>query len=437
MKITIYRADQGDCLLLHSSSGTRILVDGGTRAAYVSHVREDLGRLARSQIPIDLVCLSHIDDDHIGGIRQLIDDLTAWRVYRYQKSSGNTSFKRPGFPQPPEVSALWHNAFKDQVGDNSGEIESQLVATARVVNLNPRLLEAGIAQHAADYGSLTAGVKDSLLLARRAGPRQLKIPVNKPFGGRLVVVDRRAGTPDRVQVGDIALTVVAPFMDDLRKLRTEWNRWLAKNKAAVKEIRRQAQQDEGLYPMDEGQVVLSSLLALATELGKRGAVTIPNLASIMLLAEGDGKTILLTGDGHADDILKGLKRQQKLDGNDRIHVDVLKVQHHASEHNIHRSFCEAVSADHYLFCGDGAHENPDLNALQAILDSRLGVAGDEAPSVRPFRFWFSGSPQTALSPDRSDHMRKVETMIKKAAAKSHGRLTYRFLRQGSKLQFTA
>jgi len=436
MKIMIFRADQGDCLLLGSSGGTHILVDGGTREAYKRQIGAALGLLAEAKTPIDLVCLSHIDDDHIGGIRQLMDDLAAWRVFDYQVSTGNNGFKKPEVPRPPEVFALWHNAFKDQVGDNSAEIESQLVANARVVNLNPRLIDASISHHAEEYGNLATGVKDALLLARRISPRQLKIPVNKPFKGWLVMVDRSDGLPGKVAVGDIGLTVIGPFKEDLRRLRTEWNRWLAKNKAAVREIRKQAKEDEALYPMNEGQLVLSSLLALAAELGKRGAVTLPNLASIMLLVEADGKTLLMTGDGHADDILKGLKRQRKLDGDGRIHLDVLKVQHHASEHNIHQAFCDAVSADHYIFCADGAHENPDLDAIQAILDSRLGAGEEGAQAGRPFKFWFSGSAETSLSEDRSDHMRKVEELIKKAAGKSKGRLRFKFLRQGARLQFT-
>ena len=60
----------------------------------------------------------------------------------------------------------------------------------------------------------------------------------------------------------------------------------------------------------------------------------PNLASLMLLARRADKRVLLTGDGHAADILQGPGAPAKLDDDGRIHVDVLKVQHHGSEHNI-------------------------------------------------------------------------------------------------------
>ncbi|MCZ7009746.1 hypothetical protein OH413_24250, partial [Salmonella enterica] len=108
------------------------------------------------------------------------------------------------------------------------------------------------------------------------------------------------------------------------------------------------------------------------------------------LVEEEGHRILLTGDAHPDMILAGLKQAELLrDG--ALHVDVLKVQHHGSEHNMSPAFCRAVSADHYLFCGNGAHTNPELTVLDALLAARVGPAGQRARAPeaesRPFTFW--------------------------------------------------
>ena len=40
--------------------------------------------------------------------------------------------------------------------------------------------------------------------------------------------------------------------------------------------------------------------------GDRAKVTPPNLASIMIYVEDGNATLLLTGDGHANDAMKGL-----------------------------------------------------------------------------------------------------------------------------------
>ena len=80
---------------------------------------------------------------------------------------------------------------------------------------------------------------------------------------------------------------------------------------------------------------------------------------------------LLTGDGSQVDIVEGLKRKKKLDAQGKLHVDVLKVQHHGSENNIDEGFAEAITADQYVFCGNGAHENPDLEVIEVLVRGRL------------------------------------------------------------------
>jgi hypothetical protein len=149
----------------------------------------------------------------------------------------------------------------------------------------------------------------------------------------------------------------------------------------------------------------------------------------MLLVDEGGKSVLLTGDGHSADILAGLDRLGRLDSQGRLHVDVLKVQHHGSEHNVTESFFRDITADHYLFCANGAHHNPDLAVLEALIDQRLAV--DDG---RRFKLWFNSSAALASRPSYQEHMRKVETLVAKRAGKSRGRLKVRFLRRGSRFQ---
>ncbi|MQY79197.1 MAG: hypothetical protein GH151_08390 [Bacteroidetes bacterium] len=138
------------------------------------------------------------------------------------------------------------------------------------------------------------------------------------------------------------------------------------------------------------------------------------MASIMFLVEEEGKSILMTGDGHGDDILKGLKIISKLTENKGFHVDVLKVQHHGSEYNLDEEFCKKITANHYVFCGNGAHENPDLRILETILNSRLGPAHKRSSNPETgnqFKFWFNSSSETT-SGNEKEHMVKVENLVK-------------------------
>ena len=83
--------------------------------------------------------------------------------------------------------------------------------------------------------------------------------------------------------------------------------------------------------------------------------TVPNLSSIVVLAEattaGGTRRLLLTGDAGGDLILEGLDTAGLLDGDGHIHVDLLKVQHHGSNHSVDIEFFRRVTAPRYVDLG--------------------------------------------------------------------------------------
>lgn len=431
MRLTIFQSENGDCLLLTGQDGKTILVDGGRKASFTNHVAPAIGTFGNPRIPrkIDLVYVSHYDQDHIGGVLQLMDDMIAWRVYDYQSSVGNRRYRRPRVPRPPQIGALWHNAFEDQVEDNDGEIEDMLASYARILNMDPRVVGTHLASFAGEYNDLVTGVRDGLLLSKRVSPEQLNIPVNADFGGGLIFVD---GEPLTVALGGVSLSLLGPFKEDLEKLRDEWNEWLQENQEAVRRIREESRRLSELAPTDEAEPPLRFVAELATEMGRRNLVTTPNLASVMILAEENGKSILFTGDGHYQDVLKGLDSHGRLDSDGRLHLDVLKVQHHGSKNNIDRDFCKSITADHYVFCGNGAHRNPHLDVLDMLIDTRLSMGNSEPLAGKPFTLWFSSSVKMAGTPTRQEHMQEVENLVKRAARRSKRLLRYRFLARGSR-----
>ena len=89
----------------------------------------------------------------------------------------------------------------------------------------------------------------------------------------------------------------------------------------------------------------------------------------MLLAEVGKKRILLTGDARGDKICKAWNLwPAEKDGKSKMHVDILKMPHHGSDRNIDPIFFQRISADHYVFSGNGEHGNPERETLQMLLD---------------------------------------------------------------------
>lgn len=243
------------------------------------------------------------------------------------------------------------------------------------------------------------------------------------------------------------LRIIGPFQTDLETLRDEWNNWLKKNKAQLETIDAKAKKDESAFSTKEiGDIMLPKLaqadllsellpldeLATAVfKLGDRKKVTTPNLASLMFFVEEKGKTLLLTGDGHHLDIIKGLQRIKKLDGAKGLHVDVLKVQHHGSEFNIDEVFCRTVTADNYIFCGNGEHENPDERVVKAIIDSRLGSATQLSPNPQvgnPFKFWLNSHATVTTKATAKTHLKKIEKIVNQAVTSSKGKMSSFFLK---------
>jgi beta-lactamase superfamily II metal-dependent hydrolase len=433
MKLTVFRSDKGDCLLLTTKDKKRLLVDGGMGSSFKEHVAPALAALKPKKL--DVVYVSHIDDDHIGGILELMDDVVAWRVHRFQVKSGNKKHKAPSVPEPPEVRELWHNAFKEQVGANNAEEITDMLAQAATALANAGPNFQRLSEHHEDLATST---RQALVLARRASPSELGLDVNRPAKGKLMLV-RKGAKP--FKLGTMTVRIVGPFEADLQKLRDEWNDWLDENKPALATIREESKRVEGglgntakavlearsaafreFAAATQARLPGPELAAAVRKLGNRSRVTTPNLASLMLLVEEGGQTVLLTGDGHSDDVERALKQWKKLDAKGNLHVNVLKALHHGSEHDITEGFCSRVTADHYVFCGNGFQGNPELPVIEAMVNARLNGAGPD----RPFKLWFNANPKDKKAKYKK-HLSEIDKTLKKLAAKSGKRMTFEFI----------
>jgi beta-lactamase superfamily II metal-dependent hydrolase len=424
MKLTILPSEKGDCLLLESADGKNVLVDGGMYDSYKTYVRPLLGKMKKAGKQLDLVYVSHTDQDQIAGVLQLMNDLVDWRVYKH-KLETNGKAKKPGFDEPPEVKALWHNAFHDMIQENAGEIESMLAASAVMLANSGNM---ALRDLAVEYREIATSIPEAIKLSRRASAEQLKIPLNKNFGGKLAMVREKEKEKKTISIGTLRIRVIGPFEENLDKYRKEWNLWLKENKKRVADMRRQAEDDADLLKSARLVTEAAELALKRGKIGDRKKVTAPNLASLMLFVEEKGKRLILTGDGHPDEIIKGLEHHGILKKDRPLHVDVLKVPHHGAEYNTTPEFAKRITADHYVFCGNGGHHNPDLEVVTIYADARLGKPDQNSTTPQvddKFTFWFSSN--SAFPGADAAHMRKIETLVADIQAKHPKRLVCKFL----------
>jgi beta-lactamase superfamily II metal-dependent hydrolase len=105
---------QGDCLLLHwgtIAAPKLAVIDGGPGNVYQDHLRPRLDSIRMNRglqrLPIDLVMVSHVDNDHIVGVKKLFQQLKTEGQNQIAPSQRYLSVKR-----------LWHNTFNDILGDS-------------------------------------------------------------------------------------------------------------------------------------------------------------------------------------------------------------------------------------------------------------------------------------------------------------------------------
>ncbi len=434
MRIRVFDGGKGDCLLLTSANDQHILVDGGhvpfIGFDHYSHaVADRLGELRDNGEELDLVCVSHIDQDHIGGVLRLLRDELAWRIHQHQKDQGLAP-DEPDNARPPVIREIWHNAFHELISHNRRAIADAIAASQAA-----RLALAPTGEVDADdefIDGLATSMNEAARVSRLISDNQLGIPLNETFGKKLVM--DRPDSKDMVR-GDFTVSVLGPTKGQLIALRKEWNDWLRSvdGKRQIKRIREDAAEHEDALENADLAGFLAN--ALGPAIGDRTTVTDENVASIIMLVEEGDQNILLTGDARDDHIHEALERSGKTDGG-HIHLNVLKIQHHGSKNNFSEDFAKKVTADHYLFCGNGGHHNPHKDVVRRLLDSRLGPASKKSPNAQvdqPFKLWFSADHESENADP--DHMRELEALVRDRAQASGGQMTFRFNR-GRSFEFT-
>jgi hypothetical protein len=164
-------ADHGDCLWIEygrAADPRRILIDGGTTRTF-PRLRAHITDLPRSRRRFELLIVSHIDNDHIDGVLQLLADRTLGVTF----------------------GDVWFNGYH------------------HTTPAPPRPGVLGPAQ----------GERLGVLLGRRGAPW------NRAFTGASVVVPATGRLPTFTFAGGLRLTLLSPTWTELTTLRRRWQHW--------------------------------------------------------------------------------------------------------------------------------------------------------------------------------------------------------------------
>ena len=329
--LDVRRARKGDCLLLHFGDPADpglILIDGGPTSVYQPELKPRLEEIREHRrglleegapLPVDVLMVSHTDDDHIKGILELTDELV--NAQRAQQLIGLM------------IQDLWHNTIDEVLGGSPAKALAGVTAAFGTAALSGEVEAEGLDPHTAKvFASIGQGVH------LRDDARALEIPVNLFFGGSVI---QAAGSRSKHMRDVLKFTVVGPFGAGSESAAEGLSR-----------IRRSASwssQDPGLFHRH----IRRESLQLGVARGNGGQTNAAHRrCSWRQDPEGAG------GD------------QAPCAGWMRWNVRFLKVPHHGSDRDLETIVFERIVAKHYVFSGNGEHGNPERETFEMLRRGR-------------------------------------------------------------------
>jgi len=311
VELTFLDARQGDAIWVRWGQGRQLLVDMGTSGTGRA-LADRFRALPEDQRAFELLVVTHVDTDHIGGVL--------------------TGLVDPDEPVPVTFADVWFNGWEHLNGLVPADERSALEPMGGVQG---ELLTTWLRDHA----------------------------WNDAFGRAAVI--RTDSTLPRVELPDgLTITVLAPVLERLTDLVPEWQLAVAAalEKGTLTDV------SPGLEPMGPSTApTLESAvdLALLSEDPFKVDGSKANAASIALVLEHNGKRALLTGDATASELLGGLAL---LGAGERVPLDLVKLPHHGSRNNVSRELVQAVDCPLWVFSSDGTtFRHPDAIAVSRVV----------------------------------------------------------------------
>lgn len=250
--VTSLPASYGDSLWIEYGEGVkknRILIDGGLKATK-QKIIEMIESLPKDERIIELLVISHIDQDHIEGILELFEMEAL----------------------PVKIKSVWFNGYEHLDGDEDfGAVQGERLTAAILKN---------------------------------------KFSWNREFNGKAVVVPE-SGIPPVIELdGGMKLTLLSPTAEKLRLLKPVWEREV-ENAGLVPGFGYEDAEEENDQEESFGTEMINveELAASVFEEDKREG----NGSSIAFIAEYKDKSVLFCADAHPTVLLESLEKTDRND----------------------------------------------------------------------------------------------------------------------------
>lgn len=356
MIIEMFPAENGDAFLIRLDNKKNILVDMGYIDTYKNYIKDRLLKIKDENQCIDLLIITHIDEDHIEG------------AIEFLKENGNANN-----PNIIEIKEIWHNSYRhlqfdlDKV-DKISEFENEQLNDIKLRN-------SGISRKKTNESNLISARQGSTLAGYLYGLGYATDKWNSSFSYEAINLDSKT----KIEIDGIKIYLLSPNTKKLNSLSKLWIRELRKIDNDFTISNEKTFDDayelymKKLKPIVDVQeskdisYTLKNFKPLLQEaIKERGKDTSKsNGSSISFILEHNDRKLLFLGDAHEDIIVDSLESYKNC-GNS-LDFDVVKISHHGSIKNNFR-WIEKIKSKKYLISTNGEkHGHPNKEVIAKIL----------------------------------------------------------------------
>lgn len=337
MKLNLFPALNGDCILVEYVEYRYILIDGGYVDTYKTYLLPRLIEIAANGGVIDVIVVTHIDSDHISGIIKLFEEDKL----------------------PISIGEIWYNGYRHVQSVAIVSEQDEIFAHKNICKetnvINPKSISA------------KQGCTLSTLIARKG------LLWNGPTKGNTM-----KGLIS-YSLGDATIHILSPNNDDISNVELFWKKRLIKDgllsKAHSNEYWDDAfefclSKEKPGFHFHKKKVSKSYDLIKIKEEAYVPDDSATNGSSIAFVLEVEGKRILFLGDAHAETIVESLITLYG-EKNAPFRFDAVKLSHHGSFNNNSPKLLEIITCDNWLISTNGdKYDHPDLPTLAHIITNK-------------------------------------------------------------------
>lgn len=339
MKIKAFPASYGDSFLIqfeYEEKKYNILIDCGFKNTYTNYIKSELDSIEK----LDLLVLTHIDDDHIKGAVELFTDYDVLKKL--------------------DIKNIWFNDLYQIIKDKY-DIKMDLTTEKKDEGLSNGVFDEGVSfESAKTLSNYILESRYSTVWNKEIG----LIQCNDKLYRELYPINR-----------DIKFVLLSPNSNRIDQLLSEWCNEI---KIEIDNIKIDNEYVNSFYDYFKNYDKFSNVFdeecsCKQVDFEKLSGKefddsSIANNSSIAFFIEIKDKRVLFLGDANAQDIKESLRKYIQDNNIDKIKFDLVKLSHHGSKNNITTDFFKIFYSDRYLVSSNGKRYNhPDIECLCKVI----------------------------------------------------------------------